>query len=199
MADDCAYVLSYFYGEYGVAVDIHSLYQMAGRDYTSDEWYMYYGGMRFLNITIPQGATILSAYLKLKANLTIATTTVNTRFEGQNSDDTNTFVESPLSDYENRPRTVAKVDCNAIPAWTKDVLYTSNDLKTIIQEIINRAGWVSGNSIVIFWNNNGSSAKIACARTGYSFDSSAGDAPTLEITYEEVGIIQRRKLVGVGL
>ena len=199
MADDCLYTQGYFAGEYLVSVDIHALYQMAGRDYTSDEWYRYYGGMRFLNITIPQGATILSAYLKLKANLNLAVTTVNTRFEGQNSDDTNTFVEDPITDYEGRPRTVAKVNCNAIPAWVLGTLYTSFDIKTIIQEIVNRGGWTSGNSIVIFWNENGSSAKIACFRSGYSYDDSPSDAPTLEITYEEVGIIQRRKLVGVGL
>ncbi|MFW9899899.1 MAG: hypothetical protein ACFFDY_01270 [Candidatus Thorarchaeota archaeon] len=53
--------------------------------------------------------------------------------------------------------TTASVNWNNEGAWTLDTAYDSPDIKTIIQEIVNRGGWASGNDIQILVMENGSS------------------------------------------
>lgn len=52
--------------------------------------------------------------------------------------------------------TTATVAWNGEGAWTTDNTYDSPDIKTIIKEIVDRGGWVSGNDIQIMVKENGS-------------------------------------------
>jgi hypothetical protein len=137
-------------------------------------------GMRFQNIQIPKGATILSAYLKIKSNYTPDEwyPPYNTLIRGQKSPNASTFVAS-ITDYDNRPRTTAEAIWS-IMTWNSGVLYTSSDIKTIAQEIIDQSAWMSGNSMAFFWF--GGSKLLG----GYSFDypGSPPSPPQLEITYK---------------
>ena len=136
--------------------------------------------MRFLNVTIPKDAIIDSAYLKLLCSVSKATTTVNTNVVGEAADDAATF--STIADFNGRGRTVS-VAWNNIPAWTAAVEYSSPDIKTIIQAIVNRAGWSSGNDMALFWEDNGTSAGNAINRQASSFNLSAPNAPKLTVTW----------------
>ena len=73
------------------------------------DFYDYSSGFRFTNLIIPQGTTINSAYLKLKARLQFGTI-AETFIEGQDSDNATTF--SDAADYDGRTRTTACV------SWT---------------------------------------------------------------------------------
>lgn len=131
-------------------------------------------GMRFLNITIPRYATINSAFLDLVADENhVADTWV--RILGQDADDAATFAAA-ASDLTSRATTSATVDWDDIPLWTVGTTYTSPDLATIIQEIVDRAGWASGNDLVLTIVGTGH-------RTAESFNGVAASAPLLRIDY----------------
>ena len=142
-------------------------------------------GMRFTNITIPKGSTIVSAYLTFTANDNYAVTVVNTKIRGDDADDAPTF--SDATDYFARARTTAEVLWDAIAAWTAESEYNSPDIKTVIQEIIDRAGWSSGNAIVIFWDDHDdrSTHSDGATRAGKSYDYDTGECPKLHIEYTE--------------
>lgn len=152
------------------------------------------GGMRFLNVTIPNGSTIIAAYLTFRCSTSYDATVVNTRITGEDVDTATTF--GIIADYQARRGTVvggandnyittAQVDWDAIPAWTLDTDYNSPEIKTIIQEIIDRAGWASGNNMVLFWDDHDGrcSAISDCFRVAYSYNGDTTYCPKLYIEY----------------
>ena len=151
-------------------------YLYAG-DYQSDI-YDYTDGMRFITINIPNGSDIDVAYIELRAIQpygTIPTTII----EGEDTDDAATF--SNAANYDARARTTAKV--NWTPgAWNYQIWYQSPEIKTIIQEIIDREGWVALNDLVIIWRDAPGwiSQKLLAAR---SYDAPTDDAPKLHIEF----------------
>ncbi|MBA7591114.1 hypothetical protein ES708_33265 [subsurface metagenome] len=146
----------------------------------------YGGGMRFTNITIPKDTNIIEAHLTLHARYTRTADVVNSRISAEDIDDAPTFADSAAAfDTRWAARTEAKVDWDAMPAWTANVDYDSPDIKAVIQEIVNREGWASGQDIVIFWDDfDGRRTEAAgCRRDGYSYDKSTVFAPKLHIRY----------------
>jgi hypothetical protein len=140
--------------------------------------------MRFANIYIPQGSTIASARLKLRAFSDTSGTTVNTRITGEDTDNSATFTN--LSDYNGRARTSVYADWDDIPQWTQGTWHTSPELKDVIQEIVNRDGWLSGHALSLFWADHGSTTGVVyCYRTASAYDDSPTNAPILEIIYPE--------------
>jgi hypothetical protein len=141
--------------------------------------------MRFTNITLPKGSTINSACITLTADGDQSVATVNSKVRGEDVDNAAQF--SDETDYWARPRTSAEVNWDNIPAWTAETEYDSLDIKTVIQEIIDRDGWSSGNALVIFWDDHDdrSSHVSDCRRIGYSYDGSSTKAPKLHIEYTE--------------
>ena len=170
--------------------------------------YLYGGGMRFTNITIPQGATVSTAYLTLRANFSMSTTVVNTRISAEDVDDAPTFADNAAA-YDARwaARTTARVDWDSIPAWTVDNDYNSPSIVTVIQEIVSRALWASGNNIVIFWEDyeERSTQSADVYRQAYSYDGSTTYAPKLVVTYTVLVGLENKsanmgsKMVGAGL
>lgn len=139
-------------------------------------------GMAFQNITIPAGSTITLARVRFTASVTNSSTTVNTKWSAYDED--NPTVPTTLSAAVNAPRTTAVVTHSNLPAWTSGQTYDSPDLSTIIQEIIDRPGWDSGNRIVLFHEDNGTTAVNSTTRQGHSFDNT-GTEPELYIEYTE--------------
>ena len=110
-------------------------------------------GMRFRDIDIPQGATIDSAKIQFRVDDTNGANTspITIRFYGEDTNDASSF-SSSSDDISDRTRTSAYVDWT-VPSWTsggdEGASQLSADLKTIIQEIVDRPGWSSGNDLVI--------------------------------------------------
>jgi hypothetical protein len=141
-------------------------------------------GARFTNINIPREATINSAYLKLCAYQkgVGAPPLPETFIEGEAADNATTFTTS--TNYKARPRTSAVVSWTP-PSWIPETWYTSPNIKTVIQEIINRAGWVSGNALVLFWRDAPGWGGRENFLDAYSYDKPPlGElGPRLEITW----------------
>lgn len=156
--------------------------------YEAGVYYQYGAGMRFTNITIPQGTTITQAYLTLRCGYAEAGTGVYTRISAEDVDDAPTFADDAAAfDARWAARTTARVDWDYpdLYVWELNVDYDSVEIKTVIQEIVDRAGWVSGNDIVIFWEDfeNRSFQNNNCHRDAYSYDGSTTYAPKLIITW----------------
>ncbi|MBN2016048.1 LamG domain-containing protein, partial [Candidatus Dojkabacteria bacterium] len=136
-------------------------------------------GMRFQNITVPPGSTITNAYVEFTADETDSGTT-NLTFYGEDSDDASTFSGSS-GDITNRTKTSASVAWNNVPAWLSvGATHQTPNLSSVIQEIIDRTGWASGNSLVIIVDGTGE-------RTAESYNGSSSQAPLLVIEYEAGG------------
>lgn len=158
--------------------------QQAGAN--SPTIYQQGGGMRFLNITIPKGAIITAAYLILRSTWGYVGTVVNTKISGEAVDNAPTFADDK-DEFDARwyNNTIAKVEWDNIPAWAEGEYYNSPDIKAVIQEIIDRAGWASGNAIVIFWEDfdDRSTHANGCMRVAASYDYYADWASQLYIEY----------------
>lgn len=130
-------------------------------------------GLRFQDITIPQGATIDSAYIIVNsheaktaddvANLTIYTIA---------DDNTPTFTEDAL--ITDREFSTASVDWTVDIPWGLWTYHRTPSLTTIVQEVIDRQGWSSGNAIgfIIAGENQGPS-ELENAREFESFENIA--------------------------
>lgn len=113
-------------------------------------------GFRFTGVTIPQGATINSAKLTVR---TTANDDPDLDIYGQAADDAATFTTSSY-DISGRARTTAKTNWTATDVGTARLVDTP-DFKGVIQEIVNRSGWSSGNALVIITISL-SSATLSC-------------------------------------
>lgn len=173
-SDDCRMYDSSF-SNTATVVDAGNWYY-SGVDHTLNSF------ARWTGITIPQGATISSAYFQVDA-FTLDGTAL-TKIYGIDEDNTATFDSDPTG----RPLTTACVDWDPTPgSWTQGYWYDSPDISAIIQEIVDRAGWVSGNALGLKWADDGSATGAANRAAGYSYDYGVpADAPKLEVTWTSV-------------
>jgi len=144
-----------------------------------------YVGMRFQNVQIPKNAIITKAYLTFKADFSDSAT-ITLKINGQATDDATTFsATSNNLSPSTRPRTTASVDWIPDP-WINNNSYSTPDtlLNPIIQEIVNRAGWISDNDINIFIERV--SASSGEKRRSDSYDNGSG-APVLTLEYSASG------------
>ena len=134
-------------------------------------------GMRFNGVDIPQGATIVNAYVQFKVDETssVATSLV---IEGEDTDDAQTFTSSTWN-ISDRARTAASVAWSPT-AWTIKGEAGSDqqtpDISLIIQEVVDRPGWSSGNSLAVIITGTGE-------RVAESFNGDPGGAPLLHVEY----------------
>ena len=136
-------------------------------------------GLRFNGITISQGATINSAYIEFECDEATSNSTSVT-IRGQDSDNASTFTTGAnnISNTTSRPRTTAQVSWNNLSAWSVNNKYQTEDIAGIVQEIVNRGGWSSGNSMAFFIEGSG-------RRTAESYDGETAAAPLLVIDYTD--------------
>jgi hypothetical protein len=139
-------------------------------------------------VTVPNAATITSATFKMTAQATYnaGANTVSYLVSGQADDNAPTFTAA-TNQYSTgtRPRTTAVSAAWNQTSVTIDVEYTI-DVTSIIQELVNRAGWVSGNALVILVDTN-TTTTLGEWQDYYSYDGSTSKAPKLDITYTSGG------------
>ena len=132
-------------------------------------------GVRFTNVTVPKGATIVNAYLTVRAR-DGTTPAGGTTIYGQAADDPATF--STAADWNGRTWTTANVSWQP-SVWVADTYYNSPDISTVVQEIVDRSGWSSGQAMA-FKLDGDEADRIY----GYSYDYGTGQyAPELHIEY----------------
>lgn len=153
-----------------------------------------WAGVRFTNVTVPQGTSVTSATLSVY--LTNSTNDIAGGIDvyAQAADNAGTFT-STASDISSRTRTTAKVN------WTGDVggpgWKSPGDLAAVVNEVFARAGWASGNALVLILD--------AGATTDFRFRSYEYDttlAAKLDIVYPDAAgqpTVARARLVpGMG-
>src|SRR5436190_18375269 len=134
-------------------------------------------GMRWTNVTIPKGATVSRAYMQFESKETQSEVT-NLLIQGLAVDNPTIFT-SANGNVSTRPRTSASATWSPVP-WTVLAEAGPNertpDLSAIIQEIVNRGGWASGNALAIIITGTGH-------RTARAWDSKPAGAPLLHVEY----------------
>ncbi len=137
-------------------------------------------GLRFEDITIPQGATITSAWLEFTANQDdIAATDLT--IHGELAEDSAQFAPDDSS-LSTRATTTASVAWTP-GDWSQGVTYNSEPVTNVLQEIVDQANWCGGNSLSMLISGTGLSTREA-----RSFDQSPTDAPALRYTYDSNSI-----------
>lgn len=133
-----------------------------------------YGGLRFLNVTIPQGSTINSA--------TLTVTLPSASFDDPDvtiwgDDRVNSAAFSTgNNNISSRTATAATVTWTATGIGTG--AKTSPSLTSIIQEIVNLGDWESGNDLALILKGNSTNAFRFNA-----FDGGGADYATINIDY----------------
>lgn len=132
-------------------------------------------GIRFKNLTIPLGATILSAKLRLYSTTAEATAaSADIRYEQS----VTPAAFSTYADFMGRPRGAAHV-LWAVPAWAQNTWYESPEIASLLQEYVN--SWVgsAATEVTIFIENNGSPGVM---KRPAAYDSGA-HLPQLNVTW----------------
>ncbi|MFC1600595.1 RHS repeat domain-containing protein, partial [Patescibacteria group bacterium] len=135
-------------------------------------------GVRFNSINIPQGAIIQSAYVQFAVDETRNEDPINLTIHGDDSDNASTFSTS-TNNITNRSKTSSSVSWSP-PSWTTlgeaGSDQETSDIRLIIQEIVDRPGWNSGNSLALIISGTG-------RRVAESYNGSSSKAPLLHIEY----------------
>lgn len=138
-------------------------------------------GLRFRDINIPQGATILEADLTfVSANIDTSSSSITLR--GQASDSALSFTANNAN-ISARPQTGASVTWSAPPFENIGERFTTTDIAPIIQEIVNRSGWEAGNDLAIIQTASGDD------REAKTFNNSPSEAPRLRIKVQYGGAV----------
>lgn len=162
-----------------LAADLTSVILSPGSHGANNEYSV---GARFLNITIPQGTTITSATFGMTPQASYSSPgTISYLVSGQAADNAATFSSGANLQTSNRARTTAVSSPWDQKTTTVDVQNTI-DVTSVVQEIINRAGWVSGNALVIIVDTNTTTTSGEWQDYN-SFDGAPAKAPTLTIVY----------------
>ena len=151
---------------------------IGSRDYGSGSK-AYFPFLRFANVTIPNKAKIISAYLTVTEMDDSGSGTVLTKIYGEAAD--NPAAPTTRADVVGRVRTTAGVDWDITGGtWTDGTVVNSPEINTVIQEIVNRTGWVIGNALQILIDNDTGVDKRAWFA---SWDHATYTEPVLTITY----------------
>jgi len=139
---------------------------------------------RFTDVTVPSGATIDSAFLSLHSSSSQSGTTCNGLIYAEDTNSATAF--STWSDYQNRHVTENSTAWNNIGAHTPLTWYRTPDIKDIVQEVVNRGGWSSGQALAVFVQENNSDG--GAFRRFYQFErtgSGGASACSLLVYYSE--------------
>lgn len=135
-------------------------------------------GLRFINVDLPRGTKITNAYIQFTVD-EVTTGACNLNIYGELSANANPF-EDVIFNISSRTRTNNTVQWSPLPWATineSGVVQQSPDLSSIIQEIIDRAEWIAGNSLVLIFSGHGS-------RTAISHENNPNQAPQLIVEAE---------------
>ena len=114
-------------------------------------------GIRFSGLAIPQAAAIQSAWIQFQADETSSVATTLT-IEGEASDNAVPFTTG-ANNVGARPRTSAAVPWSP-PAWSlvgeAGAAQQTPDLSAVVQQIVSRGGWLSGNALAFVITGSGS-------------------------------------------
>lgn len=137
-------------------------------------------GIRFKELDIPQGAIINSAYIEFIADKAEHKST-NLIIFGEDKDSSDGFSVTNHN-ISNRVKTSASVNWNP-SRWKNKTQVSTSDIRTIIQEIVDRAGWEAKNNLVLIVEPGSGCTDSDCLRRAESHNGSSSKAPLLVVDY----------------
>lgn len=137
----------------------------------------YYSYFRFTNVIIPKDATINECYIRFTANASGSGTTVSLNVYFDTAMDPAAYTSGAQVTGASLS---SAVGWGPVGSWTDGAQYDTPELKTILQVLINDAGWVSGNAIIAQVRNNGGSSYRAPSMYNYS---GGGEKAELHVTW----------------
>jgi tartrate-resistant acid phosphatase type 5 len=130
-------------------------------------------GTRFAGVNLPRGVTIARAYIEFVVDEATGDST-SLSFTAEASDAPAPF-QAVNHNLSQRVRTTARVTWDDVPDWpTIGRRWRTPDLAPIVQELVNRPGWQTGQAMVFLVEGSGQ-------RIAASFDGSPENAPRLHI------------------
>lgn len=147
--------------------------------YATDDTYKNF--MRFTGIAATQGQDCTAATITFKASYDFSTTTINCAIFGIDEDDTAapTSLEEIVADCGLHHAT--HVHWYEIPAWTLGSTYVTPDLSAIVDVLLARANWVTGDPLQFHVDNDGTTANYKY-RYAASYDNTTYTEPILSLT-----------------
>jgi type IV pilus assembly protein PilY1 len=138
-------------------------------------------GLRFRDIDIPKDATILDANIVFTSKgVSLGDTTFT--IKGINESNVAQF-SNTANDITSRPTTSAQVVWDTVEWDTGARDFETSDITSIVQEIVNRSGWASGNTMGFVI---GCYSSPCNSRVAESADGNVGKSPHLKITYQTI-------------
>ena len=144
-------------------------------DYLTSNSYNWWGTssylgsfIRFLSVTIPPGATLTSAVLRLRAAIAMSAGTGSADFYCADADNQAQVPANDEAAFDALPLTTAKTNVPA--AAYSNATWYEFDVMTAVQEVIDRAGWASGNALAVVLID----IDTSLAKRFYAYDYSSG-------------------------
>jgi len=121
-------------------------YPLEGDNYIQDTYNL---SLRYTGVNIPQGVTIISAYITMKGSGGSAPEMpwVDIDFDIHGDDVDDAVAPTDVTTFIALAETTATVRWQLSGEWGTNVERDTPELKTIVQEIVNRGSWVSGNDM----------------------------------------------------
>ena len=138
-------------------------------------------GYRFVNISVPQYATITRASLLFTA-FNDQAGTLNLTIHGHDAGNSPTFVNANGPADREPDYTSASANWSPTP-WINAAMYQTPDLAAIVQEIVNRPDWSSGNALSFIVLDDGT--LDGANRKATAFDWSPTQSAQISIEYVE--------------
>ena len=138
------------------------------------------GFVRIPNVTIPQGATIGAATFDFVA----AAKSTPGAISIYGCDEDNSAQMADLADAALRAQTTASQSLS-FGSLTAGGSFTTGDFKGVVQEIVDRAGWASGNAMQFIFSQSPGFGVVGASLASY--DHATYTEPTLNITYTAGG------------
>jgi chitodextrinase len=138
---------------------------------------VYQVGLRFAGVAVPPGASITSAWIQFNVD-EVGSLATDVEIRAEAADAAAPFT-SVAFDVSSRPSTTTFVPWSVAP-WAAindaGLDQRTPDLAVLVQEVIDRPGWVDGSSLVLLVSGSGQ-------RVADSYDGGAALAPVLVIEY----------------
>ncbi|PHS19157.1 MAG: hypothetical protein COA86_05700 [Kangiella sp.] len=142
-----------------------------------------YVAVRFESLLVPQGATILSANIVFTANGDTSDT-ANLIVDAELTDDSDALTDTTNSITDKKASATTQFVNWTPESWNSGSAYSTPELITVVQEVVDQAGWCGGNAMTFFIT--GDAERAAYTIEGSDSDSDEDDyypAPKLRIKY----------------
>lgn len=143
-------------------------------------------GLRFEDVSIPQGATITSAHLRFTAaQAHSADDDLVLKIRSENSDNAAAFTAGGFG-LSARSKSLTQVNWSPEGEWPLDSDLTSADITQLVQQVVNRSGWC-GNNAMAFYIQPSDLSAAGGSRLAYGYDDALGRHPELVVNYTTNG------------